>query len=118
MREYDAHFSSLLNTCTGGARVFRNPDFAATILNLICAEISLTARWLPSGHSYNRGIFLHFERKRLVSTVGSDNRSNALSCTGGGPKGETARRLFPIGLALHIEIDSTVSKTYVTAVTA
>jgi hypothetical protein len=49
MRKYDAHFSSLLNTCTWGVP-FATPDFAATMLNLIRTEVSVTAGWLPSSH--------------------------------------------------------------------
>jgi hypothetical protein len=51
MRKYNGHFSSLLDTCTWGVVVpSATPDFAATMLNLIGAEVSVTAGWLPSGH--------------------------------------------------------------------
>jgi hypothetical protein len=52
----------LYSTPALGALVvpFATPDFAATMLNLIRAEVSVTAGWLPSSHVLQRrGIFLH-----------------------------------------------------------
>lgn len=59
MRKFDVHFSSLLTLHFGRwGCLWQTPDFAATMLNLIRAEFSVTAGWLPSCHVPQwRGIF-------------------------------------------------------------
>src|SRR5271166_1490150 len=56
---------------------------ATSILNLICAEISVTSVWLPSSRILQLSVFRHFECKGCLRQLRSRNLSLPLESSQG-----------------------------------